>query len=782
MASSATSPSVSTRGGNLPAELTRFIGRRRELAEVRQELERARLVTLCGAGGVGKTRLAVKVAEEIRRHFADGCWLVELSSETGVQAIPRAVVAALEIPDRSGADPVDLLAAYLSGKRVLLVLDTCEHVADACAMLVEVLLRAAPGLQIIATSRRPLTILGEHTYQVHPFPVGENEADSGEAVELFVERVRAVLPDFEVSGANLPEVIELCRRLDGIPLALELAAMRLRVMALSQLVERLDDRFRVLGGVRIGGGRQQTLLTTVRWSYELCEEAERLLWARLAVFPGSFDLAAAESVCGAKEPDDEILDTLAGLVEKSIVTYDPHTGRYRMLDSIREYAGDLLDGLGERQELRRRHRDSYRAFVERAVERWCGGGQVGLFDAIRQAMPNLRAAFDYCLSTAGEERTGLEMISALSFFWFEGLELGTGGEWLEQALDLVPEACLERGWGLRALANVEMLRGDFERSQASLAEAMLIAETEPGSTLLGHVLHTRGTALVLSGKVADGLDSFKKAMSVFEERGFDDPHALCTMVVQAGAHTLRGETGEALALLTRCLPLCAEREDLWSEGFARWMRALTRWRAGEPAAAVSDLRRSMEMKESVGDIYQVALAFDLYAFCLTDLGEVGTAALLLGAGDALWIRMKGEAGPAWDALRQRCVDKLTAKMGEARLADDRARGTALSAADALLVMKGKRALPEAPAGPGPLTGPSPLTRRETQVAKLVAEGLSNRQIAERLVISKRTADSHLEHILTKLGFISRAQIAAWVATTEQRQTETQGPRDSPSAG
>lgn len=757
MASPPPSPPLDAkRGGNLPAELTPFVGRRRELAEVRRELERARLVTLCGVGGVGKTRLALRVAEEARQRFADGAWLAELSATSSVQQIPRVVVAALEIPDRSGSDPVDLLVNYLSHRRVLLVLDTCEHVADACAILAEVLLRAAPGLQIIATSRRPLTVLGEHTYQVKPLPI--TEETSGEALDLFVERVRAVRPDFELSPANLSQAAKLCRRLDGIPLAMELAAMRLRVMSLAQLVERLDHRFRLLGTVRAGGGRQQTLRTTVHWSYDLCDAAEQRLWARLAVFPGSFDLAAAESVCGGDPlPSEEVLDTLAGLVEKSIVTYDPTTGRYSMLDTIREYAGELLDALGERPELRRRHRDAYHAFVDRAVRRWRGRGQVGLFGVLREAMPNLRAAFAYSVATPGEERAGLEMVSALSFFWFEGLELGTGREWLEAALYAVPEPCPERGWGLRALANVAMLRGEFDRALAHLDEAMPIAEGEPGSTLLGHVQHVRGTALALSGRLDDGLAAYREAMDIFERRGFDDPHALCTMVVQAGTLALRGQTAEALPLLERCLPMCAERGDLFSEGFARWMRGLTRYIRGEPAAALTDLRRSTELKEAVGDRYQVALALDLYAFCLTALGETDKAASLLGAADALWSRMNAEAGPTWEALRNRGIDALTAALGEDALAGLRARGTALSPADALLVAKGEHAASAAPAAP------SPLTKRELQVARLVAQGLSNREIAEKLVISKRTADAHLEHIRTKLGFISRAQVAAWIA-------------------
>ncbi|MFI6520371.1 LuxR C-terminal-related transcriptional regulator [Spirillospora sp. NPDC050679] len=307
-----------------------------------------------------------------------------------------------------------------------------------------------------------------------------------------------------------------------------------------------------------------------------------------------------------------------------------------------------------------------------------------------------------------------------------------------------------------------MVRSDYDHALACLDEAESIAEGEPDSTLLGHVQHATGTTLTLAGRVDAGLAAYREAMTVFEERGFDEPHAVITIILQAVTHSFRGEVAEALACVERCLPMCLERGDRWGEGFARWVGALARWTAGDPGAAVPDLHLCIEAKEEVGDLYHVALAFDLYAFYLTDLGKTGKAALLLGAADALWSRMRAERGPQWESVTQRTVDKLLAAMGRGSFTDASARGATLSAADAVRVMKGERAAPDAPARR------SPLTKREEQVARLVAQGLSNRQIAEKLVISKRTADSPLEHILAKLGFMSRAQIAAWAATTDDR--------------
>ncbi len=318
---------------NLPVEVTRFIGRRRELPAIGEAIERHRLVTLRGPAGVGKTRLALRVAADLLDNFADGCWLVQLSPLQAPELLARTVAGALGLPDEAAGDAPQVLAQNLAERELLLVLDTCEHLTGACAELAELLLPAAPGLRILATSRSPLGLAAEHSLLISPLEVpaaDDAAAAHADAVTLFVDRARAAVPDFALTPDNTPAVAELCRRLDGIPLALELAAVRLRGMPVEELLARLSDRFRVLGTARTSTDRHRTLRAAVSWSYELCTPAEQRLWAELSVFPGGFGLAAAEHVCG---PGTD--ETLRRLADKSVI----QASRRRPLPAARHDAG-----------------------------------------------------------------------------------------------------------------------------------------------------------------------------------------------------------------------------------------------------------------------------------------------------------------------------------------------------------------------------------------------------------------------------------------------------------
>ena len=308
------------RRDNLPAEVNRFVGRRRELPAIGEALERHRLVTLRGPGGVGKTRLALHAAAGLRDAFADGCWLVQLSPLRAPELLPRAVSEALGLPDDVTGDPARALAESLAERELLLILDTCEHLTAGCAELAALLLAAAPRLRILATSRAALAAPGEHSLLIGPLelPADDASATRADAVSLFVDRAHAVVPDFALTQQNTPAVAELCRRLDGMPLALELAAVRLRGMPVEELLARVGDRFRALGTARTAIERHRTLRATVAWSHELCTPAEQRLWAELSVFPGSFCLAAAERVCGPGAGE-----TLGRLADKSVVQLSP---------------------------------------------------------------------------------------------------------------------------------------------------------------------------------------------------------------------------------------------------------------------------------------------------------------------------------------------------------------------------------------------------------------------------------------------------------------------------
>ncbi|MER6800112.1 ATP-binding protein, partial [Amycolatopsis mediterranei] len=339
--------------GNLPAELTSFVGRRHELGEAKRLLATARLVTLTGAGGVGKTRLALRVAADVRRAFPDGVWLVELADVGDPHLVPNTVATAFGL--RVTSDQAAGLAEYLEDKQLLLVLDNCEHVADECATLVAKLLAVSAGLRVLATSRHTLHVEGEHLLHVEPLPVpGDEDAGGGpvEAVTLFADRAAAVSPGFELTPDNRATVSRICRRLEGIPLAIELAAVRVRVLAVDQVLERLDDRLGLLTSRPAAvQPRRRTLEAAIDWSFELCTPAEQRLWAQASVFPGGFDLDAAEGVCVPAADGGSALDVVAGLVDKSVLSRQNGTfGRhawYRMLETVREYGGARLAAGGD---------------------------------------------------------------------------------------------------------------------------------------------------------------------------------------------------------------------------------------------------------------------------------------------------------------------------------------------------------------------------------------------------------------------------------------------------
>ncbi|MGH3281067.1 MAG: ATP-binding protein, partial [Trebonia sp.] len=434
---------------NFPAEVTRFIGRRRELPAVAEAIERHRLVTLRGVGGVGKTRLALRTAVGLRDSFADGCWFVQLSPLHAPELLARTVSETLGLPGEAAGDAPRALAENLREHELLLILDTCEHLTGACAELAALLLSAVPGLRVLATSRAPLGLPEEHSLLIAPLELPSDVATAAytDAVTLFVDRARAAVPDFALTPQNIPAVAELCSRLDGIPLAIELAAVRVRSMPVEAILDRLSDRFRVLGTTRTATGRHRTLRAAVSWSYELCSPAEQRLWAALSVFPGGFRLAAAEHVCG---PDTS--ETLARLVEKSVVLLSPGGAtprtpqlppggatsrtprgtadleavmadigaltedRYHLLDTLREFGAEHL-AAAEARQLRARHRDYYLGLAERAAASGMTAEQPAWLAKLAVETANLRVALDYCFSVPGEAPAGLRMTRLLLPYW-----------------------------------------------------------------------------------------------------------------------------------------------------------------------------------------------------------------------------------------------------------------------------------------------------------------------------------------------------------------------------
>ncbi len=408
-----TGPPGQRRPGELPVEVTAFVGRDAELATLAGLLGRARLVTLTGPGGVGKTRVALRAAASAAGRFAHGVCLVELSGLRDPELLPNAVAGCLRLPEADARSQLDTILDHLRERELLLILDTCEHMLDACAMLADVLLRCTTVVTVLATSRQPLDVPGEHMCPVPPLA-------QDDAVTLFGLRATAAVPGFAVTDANRADVLRLCRRLDGIPLAIELATVRLRALPLDQLAGRLDERFRLLTGEhRPGPPHHQTLHAATQWSHDLCTPAERLLWARLSVFVGSFSTEAAEQVCsGGALARLDVIETLIGLVDKSVVLRVDEGGtRYRQLDSIREFGAERLAMSGEQPALRDRHIDCYLGRAADFGTHLAGSRQADCFHELRRDHDNLRASLDYALTVPGRDRDAARLATSLSAYW-----------------------------------------------------------------------------------------------------------------------------------------------------------------------------------------------------------------------------------------------------------------------------------------------------------------------------------------------------------------------------
>ncbi|WP_084957700.1 ATP-binding protein [Thermoactinospora rubra] len=605
------------REGNLPADLTTFVGRRREVAELARMVRSSRLVTLTGAAGVGKTRLALHVTRMIRAEFPDGAWMVELSALQDPGLLAHTVCTTLRTAGQAARSPAGALAGHLRDKRLLLVLDTCEHLAEACAGLVRRLLAEAPGVTVVATSRRPLGLAAEIVYPVGPLP----DAD---ALDLLFDRAPVAV---RTSEATL-----LVRRLDGIPLAIELAAVRLRTMTLAEIVERLGDRFQLLHGDLEGPPRHQTMRTTIGWSHELCEPLERLLWARLSVFSGDFDLEGAQTVCGDRRlPPGRFPAALDGLVAKSIVQPLP-CGRYRMLDLVREYGAQWLRRLGEEGLMRFAHRDYYLGLARQFDDEWFGPDQVAWCRRMRAELPNLRAALEFCLTDADEPDVGLELVARLAFLWIAGGHLAEGRHHVDRALalaDTPPEACHRALWVGAWLATFQ---GDLDRADDLSGECLVRSVATGDADGAGWATCCAAITAVYSGRITEALALYDRAES-FHRRAGDRGAGLAHMLIgKAFVLCELGRPGNALAYLDRLRTLCRTRGDLWMDSYGEWLRALIELGRGEAEAADRHARAALRVKARLHDTLGMATALVALAGSALAQGQAERTARLLGIG------------------------------------------------------------------------------------------------------------------------------------------------------
>jgi predicted ATPase/DNA-binding CsgD family transcriptional regulator len=758
------------RVGNLPAEVSSFVGRRQEAAGARRTLVGSNLVTLTGPGGVGKSRLALRVAAESARRFPDGVWLVELAALSDPALLARAVAEALGLSDRSARDQAEVLAGYLAERRLLLLLDNCEHLVPACSALVAGLLKDAPDLRILATSREALAVRGETVIAVAPLAVPEPDEELGTeaafrypALMLFAERAAAACPGFEITSDNVDAVAALCRRLDGIPLALELAAARLRAMSVDQVVARLDDRFLLLTtGNRAGPPRHRTLRAAVRWSFDLCTGPERHVWTRASVFASRFEPAAVEQVCTAGEPAGDVPAALAGLVDKSLLIAEEDGGvrRYRMLDTVRRYGLDQLDDLAA---ARARHRDLHLELAERFHAAWFGPDQVEWSRRMRAALPDLRAALDFSLSTPDGARLGLRLAGALSYLWVGCGELREGRYWLERALAADPEPSRERARALAFHARILTLQGEPVGAIACAQECLDVGDRCGDLSYRSSALQVIGLSRVYGGDRA-GLGLLEEAVGVAGRFGAAHPYLAFAKLTLALGVLLGGDPVSAADLCAQSEAICHKHGDRWWLANTLNIIVMTALASGDPRRADGSGRRALRIRQDLDDGWGAATALEYLAWVAAANGDHPRAARLLGAVDRLWREAGGTpfAG-ALAAGHDRCVAAAREGLGDVAFDVEYRRGGELTlAAAAAYALAPPRHRAAGVAQPAPGGGEaSRLTPRETQIAGLLVDGLSNKQIADRLVISLRTAESHVGNILTKLGFDARGQIAVW---------------------
>ncbi|MFH8491188.1 ATP-binding protein [Streptomyces longisporoflavus] len=664
-----------------------MIGRSRELRQLERLCGRSRLVTVTGVGGVGKSRLARRAAAELQRRYAGGVWWVELTGLSEGALLAHSIAEALPLADQSTRPMLDVVADYLADRELLLVLDTCEHLTDACATVADALLRAAPGLQILATSRRRLGLTAEEVLTLEPLPVprGREDMDGSEAVALLVERAAKTVPGFAVSVADADDVVRLSQLLEGLPLAIELAAARLGEIPVGALVKRLPNRFDVLQVTEAAPddrspavspsrpGREappwhRALRTTIGWSHELCTPAERLLWARLSVFAGSFDTEAAVAVCADEHlPEADIPRLLGVLVDNSIINWLPHSevsDRFRLLDTLREYGADWLRALGEEERLRRRHLAYYRAFAHRADAGWLGPEQLAWYARAAAEYTNLRAALDLSLRQP-EGHAALELVGNLWFFWHACGFPREGQYYLAQALAADRTPCPERGKALWAEGMVLVTLGDAEAIGARATE---IASTAARFGCAAAADHADALASIAAVMLGDHARAATLSQAVLD-RHRCSPMAQPTQsagCVRSLVYIGEGRIDEAVAVLNHIMADCDRHGEQWSRAFADYMCARAELARGRVEAAFEHGRAAWLTKRRLDDSLGMAVALDVLAAAAVAAGDAWRTAHLLGFAQQVWdtLGVPQLGVSEWAATRRSCEEQARGALGD----------------------------------------------------------------------------------------------------------------------
>jgi predicted ATPase/DNA-binding SARP family transcriptional activator len=699
----------------LPVQLSSFIGREREVAAVRQLLGTTRLLTLTGAGGSGKTRLALEVAAQVAGAYPHGLVWVELAALSDPELLPQQIAAALGIREETGRSAAGALSDFLRERSLLLVLDNCEHLADACADRAETLLRGSSGLTILATSREALGVAGERAWLVPPLslPGGDRETAleqlaGFEAVQLFLQRAQDVLPSFGLTDQNAAAVTQVCRRLDGIPLAIELAAARIKVLSPEQIAQRLDDAFALLtSGSRTALPRHRTLRAAIDWSHALLSEAERLLMRRLSIFAGGFTLEAAEAVCSDERLERwEVLDVLARLVDRSLLGMREHDGaaRYHLLETVRQYAFARLEESGEAALLQRRHAELFLALVEEAEPHLPSPRRHQWIARLRPEHDNLRAALAWSAQAADE--TNVRMVGALYWFWFHLGFWSEGSRWLAEALALpaARERNAARANALLAAGTLAFWRGDAASGQRWLEESRDLWSEVGELRRQGHAsIYSGMCTLALSHDPGQAQSSVDAAIAIFES--LDDPWWVSHACNAAGALLLlQQQVAQASEQYRKSAALARELGENLGLGIALQGLAEAARRQGDVERALDALRGAFVALRHEHDDMFIARTLETLAFLVLDKGDARGAARFIGAARALRERVGAPVIGVLTLLHDESVAAIQARLGETAFVAALAEGRALTREQAVSLALGQPGSAETPVVAGTVDG------------------------------------------------------------------------------
>jgi predicted ATPase/DNA-binding SARP family transcriptional activator len=679
---------------NLPIYLTSFIGRQQEMVQVKQLLSTERLLTLTGAGGSGKTRLAVQAATDLVDTFHDGVWWVELAALAEGALVPRSVAKALGVSEVPSQPVSETMVNFLRPRHLLLVLDNCEHLSTACANLIERLLSTCPDIKIMATSREALRINGERVWSVPTLSLPDRAPTPDpelllqyEAVQLFVERAESVRRDFALSDQNARFVEKICRQLDGMPLALELAAARVKALTVQQILTRLDDAFRLLTrGSRTALPRHQTLRAAIDWSYELLSEEEQSLFRRLSVFAGGWTLEAAEIVSAGEGIEErEVLDLLSRLVDKSLVEMHAHgeAARYRMLQTVQHYSHEKLLQSGEAQTTRKRHFDYFCRLVE-AANPHLGFflSDMDMLDWQRRLEPendNLRAALQWSLEKEDSVEDGLRMASLLHWFWFVRSYFSEGRAWLARLLDKSASAPADvRAQALLTAGYLACWQGDFASGHAPLAEANRLYRQMEDGRGIAFSLHGLGMAAMGEGNPGQGRSFFAESLQVARQVG-DKPLTSFALHFLAIMESYRGEYSLASSHFEECLVLTQEiGGNQQAVAFSLFHLARIARLQGDYSQAQAQLAESLHRFRQIGDRRGIGYALAGFAVLAALQGKLHRAARLAGTILAL----QAELGSLLEAPLQLEYDRelaaVEAELGEELFATSQTEGQAMA--------------------------------------------------------------------------------------------------------